>query len=86
MLMKTICSLIVVSLLLPVQSVFASGKVVAINTVSLDNPLNNITSINGLLVAILNIVEILMVPVIVFFIILAGFKYVTAQGNSTKVG
>ena len=35
--------------------------------------------------AILNIVEILMIPVIVFFIILAGFKYVTARGNSTKV-
>jgi len=56
-----------------------------IQTVTLDNPLKNVSSIEGLLVAILNIVEILMIPVIVFFIILAGFKYVTARGNSTKV-
>ena len=53
--------------------------------VKLENPLKNVSSIEGLLVAILNIVEILMIPVIVFFIILAGFKYVTARGNSTKV-
>ena len=28
---------------------------------------------------------ILMVPIIVFFIILAGFKYVTARGNASQV-
>jgi len=53
--------------------------------VKLENPLKNVSSIEALLVAILNIVEILMIPVIIFFIIWAGFKYVTAQGNSTKV-
>ena len=53
--------------------------------VSLKSPLKNITSIEGLLVAILNIIMILMVPVIVFFIIYAGFKYVMAQGNASQV-
>lgn len=54
-------------------------------SVSLESPLKNIGSIEGLLVAILNIVIILMIPIIVFFIILAGFKYVTAQGNASQV-
>jgi len=54
-------------------------------SVSLESPLKNIDSIEGLLVAILNIIIILMIPVIVFFIILAGFKYVTAQGNASQV-
>jgi len=53
--------------------------------VKLENPLKNVSSIEALLVAILNIVEILMIPVIIFFIILAGFKYVTARGNTTEV-
>jgi len=53
--------------------------------VKLENPLKNVSSIEALLVAILNIVEILMIPVIIFFIIWAGFKYVTARGNTTEV-
>ncbi|MFM2424335.1 MAG: Type secretion system pilin [Candidatus Parcubacteria bacterium] len=56
-----------------------------VTTVTLANPLNNITSIEGLLVAILNIFIVLMIPVIVFFIILSGFKYVMAQGNASKI-
>lgn len=56
-----------------------------IDPVSLENPLNGINSIEGLLVAILNIIMVLMVPVIVFFIIYAGFKYVMAQGNASQV-
>jgi hypothetical protein len=48
--------------------------------VELKNPLR-VGSLEALLVAILNIFITLMIPVIVFFIILAGFKYVTAQGN-----
>jgi len=50
----------------------------------LDNPLN-VPSIQDLLVAILNIVMILMIPVIVFFIIYAGFLYVTARGNAERI-
>jgi hypothetical protein len=52
--------------------------------VELKNPLR-LNSIEELLVAILNLVMVLMVPVIVFFIILAGFKYVTARGNASQV-
>lgn len=65
--------------------VFADGPVVDFDTVTLANPLNNITSIQALLVAILNIVVVLMIPIIVFFIIMAGFKYVTARGNAAQV-
>lgn len=54
-------------------------------TVALESPLKNIGSIDDLLVAILNILIILMIPIIVFFIILAGFKYVTARGNASQV-
>lgn len=56
----------------------------ALDEVTLDNPLR-VNSIEELLVAILNIFMILMIPIIVFFIILAGFKYVTAQGNSGQI-
>lgn len=53
--------------------------------VTLDNPLANIDSLEELLVALLNIFIVLMIPVIVFFIIYAGFKYVVAQGNPSKI-
>jgi Type IV secretion system pilin len=57
-----------------------------IQTVALTNPLKGgINSIDGLLVAILNVLMVLMVPVIVFFIIYSGFKYVMAQGNASQV-
>jgi len=52
--------------------------------IKLENPLV-VNSLNDLLVAILNIVMVLMVPVIVFFIIYAGFLYVTARGNAEQV-
>ncbi len=57
---------------------------VNIEPVALANPLA-IGSIQDLLIAILNIIVILMIPIIVFFIILAGFKYVTARGNATQI-
>jgi cytochrome bd-type quinol oxidase subunit 2 len=56
----------------------------ALREVTLDNPLR-VNSIEELLVAILNIFMVLMIPVIVLFIILAGFKYVTAQGNPGQI-
>jgi len=51
---------------------------------SLCNPLqfNNLTE---LIVGILNVLLIIAVPIIVFFIIFAGFSYVTAQGNPEKI-
>ncbi len=52
--------------------------------VTLNNPLR-ITSLQELLVAILNILVILAIPVIVFFIIYSGFLYVTAKGNAAQI-
>lgn len=53
---------------------------------SFKNPLNpSISSIPELFVAILNMVIIIATPIIVFYLILAGFKYVTARGNSERV-
>jgi hypothetical protein len=54
------------------------------SVVKLKNPLQ-VNSIQELLLAILNIVIILALPVIVFFIIYAGFLYVTARGNAAQV-
>jgi hypothetical protein len=56
----------------------------SVETVCLENPLR-IGTLEELLVAILNIIMVLMVPVIVFFIIYAGFLYVTARGNAEQV-
>jgi hypothetical protein len=55
-----------------------------VQTVTLQNPLV-VNSLEDLIVAILNIFITLMIPIIVFFIILAGFKYVTAQGNPGQI-
>jgi Type IV secretion system pilin len=52
---------------------------------SLVNPLKNITSITGFFLAILDILLVFAIPFVVFFIIYAGFMYVTARGNSTKI-
>ena len=40
---------------------------------------------NDLLVAILNVVIIISVPIIVFFVIYAGFQYVVARGNPEQI-
>ncbi len=56
----------------------------ASQTVTLKNPLA-VTSLEELLVAILNIIIIIAIPIIVFFIIYSGFLYVTAKGNASQV-
>ncbi|MCA9366225.1 hypothetical protein KC722_01460 [Candidatus Kaiserbacteria bacterium] len=55
-------------------------------SVTLGNPLGQGTTLLGFFQSLLAAVMVLAVPIIVFFIILAGFKYVTARGNATKVG
>ena len=50
----------------------------------LENPLENQT-LMGLLMDILDVIMVFAVPIIVFFIIYAGFLYVTAQGNEETV-
>lgn len=51
---------------------------------SLNNPLA-FGSIQDLLVAILNVIIIIATPIVVLFIIYAGFLYVTAQGNAQQI-
>lgn len=53
-------------------------------SISLINPLGDIT-IQQFFLKIIQIVILFAIPIIVFFIILAGFKYVTAQGNVEQV-
>jgi hypothetical protein len=50
----------------------------------LNNPLK-FDNLQDFILAILNVVIVLFTPVIVLFIIFAGFKYVTAQGNPGKI-
>jgi hypothetical protein len=45
----------------------------------------NFNSIEGLVVGILNILIVIAVPIIVLYIIYAGFLYVTAQGNAQQI-
>lgn len=42
-------------------------------------------SIPELLAEILNVAIIISIPIVVFFLIYAGFLYVTAQGNPEKI-
>ena len=51
---------------------------------SLQNPLA-FKSIEGFVVAVLNVIIVIATPIVVIFIILAGFKYVTARGDASKV-
>ena len=50
----------------------------------LKNPLA-FPDITSLMQAILNIVIIIATPIVVLFVIYAGFLYVTAQGNPEKL-
>jgi hypothetical protein len=50
----------------------------------LQNPLR-VNTIGELLTAILNIIIVLALPIVVFFIIYAGFLFVTARGNDDKL-
>lgn len=51
---------------------------------TLNNPLN-FPSITDLLAAVLNVVIVISTPIVIFFLIYAGFSFVTAQGNPEKL-
>lgn len=65
--------------LLPVV-VWGSG-----HSYSLINPVGGFSSINQLFAALLNVVIIIATPIVVVFLILAGFKYITARGNPQTI-
>lgn len=50
----------------------------------LENPLA-VGSITELLAILLNVVMIIAVPIVIFFLIYAGFLYVTARGNPEQI-
>lgn len=54
-------------------------------SIAIENPLKGIDSPEDLLNALVKAVVIIAAPIIVLFIILSGFKYVTAQGDPTKL-
>jgi len=78
-------SYVLVIVILSLPNFVYSGPAGESVTVELQNPLK-MDSLEDLLVAILNLIMVLMVPIIVFFIIFAGFKYVTARGNASTIG
>lgn len=50
------------------------------------NPIDaSFSTLPSVLYAILDVLLIFAVPVIIFFIVYAGFLYVTAQGNPNKI-
>ena len=51
---------------------------------ALENPLKY-KSISAVLLAILDVLVIFMIPIIILFIIYAGFLYVTARGNQSTI-
>ncbi len=53
-------------------------------TKQLNNPLGGFSTIDGLLVAVLNVVIIVAMPIVALYIIYAGFMYVAARGNPEK--
>ena len=54
------------------------------SSASLNNPIV-FPTIQSLITAFLNVLVIIAVPFLVFFVIYSGFLYVTAQGNPEKI-
>lgn len=54
--------------------------------VQLENPIPSITTIGGFVEILLNIVLTIGIPIVAFFIILSGFRFVTARGNPEALG
>lgn len=51
---------------------------------TLENPLA-FDTLQDFIVAILNVIVVIATPIVVVFIVLAGFNYVAAQGNPAKI-
>lgn len=81
-------SLIIFSLFFPVISLaqVTGGPAGEDESVNIVNPLPGITSVNGLLQTILEGAIRIGIPIIVLAIIYSGFLFVSAQGNTEKLG
>ncbi len=66
--------------------VFADGTATAGGgVVKLTNPLGGVTTISQFVQLLLRAVVAIGIPIAIFFIVFAGFKFVVAQGNSEKL-
>lgn len=54
--------------------------------IKINNPLKNVTTLNGLIVKLLNIILTIGVPFVALMIIYSGFLFVKAQGNDKELG
>ena len=81
MIKKTICNafVFVLALLCLAPEVYAQTA-----PAQIQNPLQA-QSIAQLFTSIIEIVMVFAIPIIVFFIVYAGFMYVTARGNVEKI-
>lgn len=61
-----------------------SGQPPAGVSFELKNPLA-FGTLQEFIVAILRVIIVIAVPIVVIFIVLAGFKYVTARGNPNQI-
>lgn len=52
----------------------------------IDNPLSGVNDIGSFIKKILDIVLTIGIPIVALFIIYSGFLFVTARGNSEKLG
>jgi len=85
--MRNLLLLITAFGLIPLTATFNVARARDFGSTSLAlivNPLRS-DSITCFLLDIIQILLILAVPIIVFFIIYAGFKFVVAQGNETEL-
>jgi|AntRauTorcE11897_2_1112592.scaffolds.fasta_scaffold33566_4 heme/copper-type cytochrome/quinol oxidase subunit 2 len=60
------------------------GIVSAQINIKLKSPLGEVNSVEEVLVALLNAFIIIATPIVVLYIIYAGFLYVTARGNAEQ--
>ena len=70
--------------LLSVPALVRAQQQSELGNAQLRNPLKS-KSLTGFFNSILEVIMVFAVPLIVFFIIYAGFLYVTAQGNETTI-
>ncbi len=71
-------------LTVPLHLMHAQSGGGAIST-TLQSPLGGVSNLNNLIKKILEVVVDIGTPIAVLFIIYAGFLFVTAQGNETKI-
>lgn len=65
--------------------VFAQNTNCANGTNCLENPLR-FGSIEGFIEGVLRAIVVISIPIIVAFMVFAGFKYIAARGNPGKIG